>query len=273
MSQEIKVLCVDDEENVLKSLRRVFMDENYEILTATSAEEGLATLEAEAPVPVIISDYRMPGMNGVDFLHKVYEQWPDTIRIVLSGYADTAAVVAAINEGQIYQFIPKPWDEDKLKETIDKALKIYFLHKENKELAQQLQETNKRLEDLNKNLSNLVEERTAELVFRNKALSVSQNILDALPIAVMGFDLNSTIVLCNIKSLNAFTCKGILIGSLAEDVLPKNLADLVASVTEADTLCTQQIAIAERNYTAKVCLMKESSGQEGKILVLDSVDD
>lgn len=106
MADVVKILCVDDERNVLKALRRLFMDEdNYDILVAESGAEGLALLEEEEDVRMVISDYRMPEMTGVEFLSQVYEKWPDTMRIVLSGYADTAAVVEAINLGQIYKFI------------------------------------------------------------------------------------------------------------------------------------------------------------------------
>src|SRR6266536_904479 len=109
MDEQIRILFVDDEKNVLRSLERTFLDEDYEILTATTGAEGLAVLQNNSPVQVVISDYRMPEMNGVDFLRKVCNQWPETVRIVPSGYADTASIVSAINEGQIYKFIPKPW--------------------------------------------------------------------------------------------------------------------------------------------------------------------
>ena len=138
MDEEIKILCVDDEKNVLKSLRRLFMDHDYEILTARSGKEGLEILEEQRDIQLIISDYRMPEMDGVEFLRRAYEYSPETIRIVLSGYADTASVVAAINEGQIYKFIPKPWNDDELKLTIEKALEVFFLKRKNEHLAEKL---------------------------------------------------------------------------------------------------------------------------------------
>ena len=123
MAEEIKILCVDDERNVLKSLRRLFMDEdNYEIFVAESGAEGLEVLEEEGDIRMIISDYRMPEMTGVEFLRQANEKWPETVRIVLSGYADTSAVVEAINEGQIYKFIPKPWNDEELLSSISAAL-------------------------------------------------------------------------------------------------------------------------------------------------------
>jgi len=122
MNDRTRILCVDDERNVLRALERIFLDDDYEILTACSGEQGLEILSAAPQVQVVISDYRMPGMNGVEFLKEVCKTHPETIRIVLSGYADTAAVVAAINQGKIYKFIPKPWNDDELRLTVAKAL-------------------------------------------------------------------------------------------------------------------------------------------------------
>ncbi|MBZ0157353.1 MAG: response regulator [Alphaproteobacteria bacterium] len=163
MRERVKILCVDDDGNVLKSIRRLFLDDDYTILTAPSGEEGLRVLRDEMPVPLVISDYRMPGMNGVEFLKEVCREWPDTVRVVLSGYADTSAVVTAINEGQIYKFIPKPWNDDELRITVANALERYFLQQRNAQLAGELKEKNAVLRELNEGLERLVEERTAEL--------------------------------------------------------------------------------------------------------------
>lgn len=114
------LLIVDDEENILRALMRVFRREGYRILTAASGEAALAMLR-EHPVHVILSDMRMPHMNGVEFLNKVKETYPDTIRIVLSGYTDLDSVTEAINRGAIYKFLSKPWDDELLRENIRKA--------------------------------------------------------------------------------------------------------------------------------------------------------
>jgi two-component system NtrC family sensor kinase len=143
MSEEIKILCVDDEQNVLNALKRLFIDNDYSIFTAVSGQEGLNILEQEH-AQIIISDYRMPGMNGVEFLKEVCNLRPDTVRIVLSGYADAAAIVSAINEGQIYKFVPKPWNDDELRVTVANAIERYFLYKKNKELGAELQKKMKR---------------------------------------------------------------------------------------------------------------------------------
>ncbi|HJW55838.1 MAG TPA: EAL domain-containing protein [Burkholderiaceae bacterium] len=118
------ILLVDDEPNVLLALRRLLRREGYLILTAKSGGEGLELL-ATHPVQVILSDQRMPQMTGTDFLHRVKQMHPDTVRIVLSGYADLESVTRAVNEGAIYKFIYKPWDDDLLREHIRDAFLYY----------------------------------------------------------------------------------------------------------------------------------------------------
>jgi DNA-binding NtrC family response regulator len=133
--QNHKILIVDDEEKILKSLCRLLMNENYEIKTANSAEEGLAILK-EFPAQLIISDNMMPGMTGIEFFKKVEDLYPNTIRIILTGRADIKVTIASINEGEIFRFLTKPCKGDELKITIANALKYYDLIKENRSLIQ-----------------------------------------------------------------------------------------------------------------------------------------
>ncbi len=119
------ILFVDDEQNVLRSLKRLFIEEEYQLFLADCAQKGLAILE-KTPVHLIIADYRMPNVNGVQFLKEVCRLYPHTVRMVLSGFADTKSIVEAINEGEIYKFIPKPWDNESLKQTIKNAIEHRF---------------------------------------------------------------------------------------------------------------------------------------------------
>lgn len=187
---DVKILCVDDEINVLKALQRVFLDDDYEVVIAGSGEEGLSRLEQEGPFQVVVSDYRMPVMNGVDFLKQVYVRWPETVRIVLSGYADASVIVDAINEGHIYRFIPKPWNDEELRITIQHCLERYFLQKKNRELLEKLELANRELEEK-------VLQRTEQLELRNRALEFSQNLVGNLPVGVLGIDENGLVVFVN----------------------------------------------------------------------------
>ena len=122
MDRLLHILCVDDERHILQTLNRFCRNQGYEIEAAASAAEGLIILTRE-PIDVIISDFRMPEMNGIDFLREASRQWPLTGRILLSGYADIPAVNQAVKDGEIDFFIPKPWNREELRRAIRTAAK------------------------------------------------------------------------------------------------------------------------------------------------------
>jgi type II secretory ATPase GspE/PulE/Tfp pilus assembly ATPase PilB-like protein/FixJ family two-component response regulator len=141
LEQSFTLLFVDDEENVLHALRRIFLEENYTILTASSGHKALEIL-GQQPVHLIITDHRMPGMTGAELLKAVREKYHDTIRIMLTGYADVNSIMGAVKEGAVYKFITKPWNDEDLRLTVSLALQQYVLMHENrnlKELARQQQ--------------------------------------------------------------------------------------------------------------------------------------
>jgi class 3 adenylate cyclase len=149
-----QILYVDDEADnltVFKSNFRRF----YKVHVANSAEEGIAILK-EYPVGVIITDQRMPGTTGVEFLESLIGEYPDPIRMILTGFSDVEAIIQAINKGQVYKYITKPWDRDEVKITLDTALESFHLKQQNKNLIESLKEANL-------NLERKVEERTAEV--------------------------------------------------------------------------------------------------------------
>ncbi|MEO8459848.1 MAG: EAL domain-containing protein [Dokdonella sp.] len=123
------LLLVDDEPNVLKSLARLLRREGYEIHMATGAKEGFDIL-ARHKIQVIVSDQRMPGISGTEFLSQVKEMYPDTVRMVLSGYTDLATVTSAINRGAIYRFLTKPWDDEDLRTQISEAFRSFDSRKQ-----------------------------------------------------------------------------------------------------------------------------------------------
>ncbi len=266
MDEQVRILCVDDEIPILKTLKRLFMDTEYEILAVTSGGEGLDLLSNTQPIQVVISDYRMPGMNGVEFLQEVCRRWPHTVRIVLSGYADTASIVSAINEGEIYKFIPKPWNDDELKITIANALERYFLHKKNIELTEELRDKNEELLTINENLEKLVELRTEELVFQNQALKKSQNILSALPLAVLGLDLEGMIVMYNKMGASLFG--DIFLGQDRFIAFPPEINTFIDAVMEKGFIA-EKIMQSGRILRAKGMVMKQEDGQQGIILAFD----
>jgi response regulator RpfG family c-di-GMP phosphodiesterase len=144
--KKIVVLYVDDEENNLISFKAVFRMK-YQVLTAQSGEEALKILETKS-VHIIITDQRMPNMTGVDFLEKVLEKFTDPVRILLTGYADMTAVVDAVNKGKIFHYLAKPWNEQELDETLQRACEAYHEKQQLKEMNEQLITSNDQFEFL-----------------------------------------------------------------------------------------------------------------------------
>ncbi len=144
--EKIRILYIDDEVNNLTSFKAAFRRE-YTIYTAESAAEGRKILEDET-VDIIITDQRMPKVTGVEFLASIIDEYPDPIRILLTGYSDIEAVIAAINKGQVFRYITKPWSEQELRMTIENSYEVFALRQENKELVKSLLQANKQLEFL-----------------------------------------------------------------------------------------------------------------------------
>ncbi|MCK9284169.1 MAG: response regulator [Rhodocyclaceae bacterium] len=156
------LLFVDDEANILAALKRLFRTQNHRILTAGSGQEGLALVEREA-VDLVISDMRMPEMDGAQFLERVRAYTPQAIRILLTGHADMAGTIAAINRGEIYRYVSKPWNDDELLLTVRDALRHKRLEAENTRLNALTRKQNEALKALNASLEHKVAERTEQL--------------------------------------------------------------------------------------------------------------
>lgn len=139
MADRIRVLCVDDDLGILKALRRILRKDDWEVVTAMSGEEALRLLRDEGAAHVLIVDYRMPGMNGVELLKEVRRRWPHTVRIMLSGHADSSVFTAAVLDGRIFRFITKPWNDDDVIAAVTNAVDRFWMMRENDLLKQDLE--------------------------------------------------------------------------------------------------------------------------------------
>jgi len=144
---EHNVIVVDDESYVLNALKRLLHDENYTVST-TNKPTDVLELVKQTPVSLIISDYEMPEMTGIDLLKAVKAISPETIRIILTGKADMQATVRAINEGEVFRFITKPWDDDDLRITVRHALMQYDLWADNRQLVRTVQAQQHAMEEM-----------------------------------------------------------------------------------------------------------------------------
>ncbi len=163
------VLCVDDEPNILSALQRVLRGEVGRVVTAGDGEQALRVL-AEEPVDLVISDMRMPGMDGLQLLEKLHAQWPQTVRILLTGHADIDSAIGAVNRGAVFRYLQKPWQEAALRDTVHEGLERQALRRETERLQALTQRQNAELAALNGELEQRVEARTAELREANERL-------------------------------------------------------------------------------------------------------
>lgn len=202
MERTHSLLLVDDEENILNSLKRTFRKEQYRIITANSGLEGLSVIDKEK-ISLVLSDHRMPGMEGVEFLNEVRQKSPDTIRMMLTGYADMPSVMNAINHGEVYRFITKPWDDEEIRFIVKDALRHYDLIDENRELQALTHRQNIELKDLNSNLEDKVAERTKEVEVLYKDLE--QNFFDFVRVFMSLLELKSQFLGSHCKRVAALS--------------------------------------------------------------------
>ena len=165
------ILLVDDEQSITRSLQRLFRKEKYQVLTATSGQEGLDVLAAlDQPVSLIISDQRMPGMTGAQFLEKARILAPEATRFLLTGYSDVKDILDAVNKGEIHRYLTKPWNDDDLLLQVRSALEAYELKVENRRLHTLTAQQNEALTELNLDLERKIRERTLEILMKSQAL-------------------------------------------------------------------------------------------------------
>jgi DNA-binding NarL/FixJ family response regulator len=179
-----RLLVVDDEPGVLSAIQRLFHDESYDILTASGGPEALELLRVTGPVQLIISDYRMPGMTGVEFLQQVMQTWPDTRRVILSGFPDSDVLLAALNEGRVHRFLVKPWDNDPLKAVVQEMISEYDTLTSFRLGAEELARSNRLLCRTNEHLSAVLSEVLSTI--RREAGSEYSSGQAALPVVSLG---------------------------------------------------------------------------------------
>lgn len=185
LSYQHSILIVDDEDSILNAFKRILADEDYDVRVANNGSDGLNILRsANKPFSLIISDQRMPEMNGVQFFAQAKEIFPDAVRILLTGYADSDAIIEAINKGGVHLYFTKPWHEEEILLHIKQSLSKVEILAENKRLMELIQNKNKELVALNKKLEKKAEEKTNDLLIQTEKLKESykksQIILDGI---------------------------------------------------------------------------------------------
>ncbi|HEY4065647.1 MAG TPA: EAL domain-containing protein [Burkholderiaceae bacterium] len=224
------LLLVDDEDGVLASLRRMLRGAGYHIVTARHAEEALARL-AESDIDVIVSDQGMPGMSGVELMHRVSALYPDTVRMILSGYGELQAITDALNDGAIHKFLTKPWDDERLREHIADAFRRKELADENRRLTHEVRGANRELARANQHQALMLAQQREQLSLEEVRALNAQDLLEHLPTAILGVDAQGTIAFVNRQARALMRGAPSLVGCDAAAVLP---ADWLRALRRAD---------------------------------------
>jgi len=222
------LLLVDDEPNILAALRRLFRRDGHVILTAGSGPEGLDVL-SKHKVDVIISDQRMPGMTGVEFLRAAKAIYPDTIRIVLSGYTELQSVTDAINEGAVYRFITKPWEDDALREHVHNAFEFKELIEENQQLNIKIRTSNQELVATNRHLDDVLQKTRSQIEREETSLAIVREAFQHIPSPVMGVDDEGVAAFVSAAAERLFAHAGQLLGVELAHTLPELHAALLGA--------------------------------------------
>ncbi len=260
---EPTVLFVDDEESILRSLQRSLRKEPYRVLTAGSGREGLEII-AKEKIELVVSDQRMPVMTGSQFLQQVRERSPDTVRVILSGYAEPNIIVDAINNGGVYRFIGKPWDDEELKTALRQCLERYDIVQENRRLSELSARQVKDLERLNLRLESAVADRT-------RSLALAQDVLESLPRIVLGISRDMELIVSNDAARRELPAIGnALPGADIIELLPEDAVNAVRRCLEAGTDSQCAFDWDGRRLRAHAALLGDPAEPRGCVLLLEN---
>lgn len=247
----MKILFVDDEIEILSAIKRQFRKENFISVTCNSAKEALNLLKDDE-FSVIISDERMPEISGLDLMKTVKELYPNTIRIILSGYADSDTIIDAINMGEIYRFISKPWRYDNVINIITDALNKWTIEKKNRTYMEQIIAENRRLK--------------MHLSFRGSSLNLDQNVIDEISVPMIAIGKTGNIEEMNSHALESFS-KYIRKGEPITHIIPEsfynNVKTNIKDSIESGNFC---IELYEIKYTVYIRALRPSDPYMGLIL-------
>lgn len=268
------LLLVDDEENILRALKRLLRRDGYTILTANSGSQGLELLQSNE-VGVIISDQRMPEMCGVEFLSQVKEKYPNNVRLVLSGYTDLNSVTDAINEGAIFKFLTKPWDDDLLRTNVRQAFEQFELADENKRLGLELEKANEELSRANIDLEKSVKQISRMVDINQHTLQIAQEVLENFPMGVLGIGDDGTIAIANLKAHELlWLAEGAMVGRFASEALPAVITECYQAICKDSVMQSKYIELnGGRVIEITTAPLGRASNARGSVMVLSPVRD
>jgi diguanylate cyclase (GGDEF)-like protein/PAS domain S-box-containing protein len=257
------LLIVDDDQNIVSALKRLLRKDGYHIVTANSGPQGLQRL-AENEVDVIISDQRMPGMTGVEFLRRTKDLYPETIRMVLSGFTELSSATDAINEGAIYKFLTKPWDDEQLRTHIQEAFHQKEMSDDNHRLDREVKDANRELAEVNGRLQHLLTSQREHLHREETNLIVAREMLENIPTPVIGMDDAGLVAFMNSDAEGLFKGSAAMLGNHIEDAPEQALANVWRSHDGQ----YHDITLDGKAYRAVCRPMTSETRSRGSLMVL-----
>lgn len=262
---EPTLLLVDDEQSILNALTRVLRKEPYRVLTALGGEEALEILEKDT-VHVVASDFRMPGKSGIELMREVKLRFPGTVRVILSGFADGHVIVDSINVGEVYRFLPKPWNDDELVVTLRQCFEQYELRSENERLLEQVRSKNEELREMNEFLEMAVHQRT-------RSLQLSQEVLEKLPLPVLGLSPDGMIVLINAAVGQIVPPDNPMpLGMSLSEIFPEDVVEMVTfSIAERESNTINKCTLNGQDFRIYIRMLQDGGDLRGCTLVLEAI--
>jgi diguanylate cyclase (GGDEF)-like protein/PAS domain S-box-containing protein len=257
------LLIVDPECSVIAALRRLLSRDGYHILSAENGAEALQRL-AEHPIDVIISEQRMPGMSGVEFLRRAKALCPRAMRILLSGHLELESIAEAINEGAISKFLTKPWDERSLRAHVEESFRHKDMLDERRRVEVEVQAANRELVHLNERHLQVLQTQRDQMQRDQMGWAMAQDLLDNIPAALIGFDDAGTVAFMNSDARHLFGSPAELHGRHASQLFNAALLD----VWTARDGVRHVVTIGSRRYQAVCRPLKESAHAQRRLLAL-----
>jgi len=255
-----RILIVDDDISVANSLSRLLDAYGFQTVIANNGEEALVILKSSTDISVVVSDQRMPKMTGSELFVIMSEDFPDIRRILITGYTDLESIRAAVNTGQIFRFLLKPWDDSELIGCIEDGIQSYEIIKENRKLKDQLIQANVSLEEK-------VERKTRVLNMNIMSLQRYEKIVEQLPVGIVCVSKEGMVVLANNQFCSDFNFTSAVEGRPYQRVLPNQMHPLVNSAIPDNTYL---FSTQEGNYKSTVVNLILNNTEIGQLFTIQA---
>lgn len=254
-----RVLLVDDEVSILNAERRLLRNEGYVLFTATRGAEALEILETQGPFDLLVTDFRMEDMTGIQLLEAVQSRWPDTQRVMLSGYSQVDTILDAVNRGAVYKYLSKPWNDEELKLSLRRAIEQGALQKANAQLLKEVEDQNRRLVNMNAQLEQNYDDAI-------RGLNFNQALFQWIDAAVLTVDYEGVVVGANARMIDLMGPE--VIGLQGRAVLPEPLHRALEAGRSDGSADAGRLRLAGRNMQWRARTFVHEREGRGRVVTL-----